>query len=473
MGAIQFGTDGWRAIIAEDFTFSNLDRVAQATADYWQANPVPGVHNDRAVVGYDRRFLSPEFAARVAEVLAGNGFTVTLTDRPTPTPSVSFEVKRQKAIGGVMLTASHNPAAFNGFKLKAWYGGSAEPAICKAVEGLLDRNPVRSTPLPQAVQSRLISVRDIRGAHYAALKKLVDFPLIAASGLKFAHEALHGVGAGCFDELLAGTTCRVTTLNAEHNPGFAGINPEPIARNYIRSIPFLQKHPHDLCLVTDGDADRVGGLMGNGAPLTTHQIICLLLRHYVKNRGMTGKVVKALTTTSMVDHMCAQLGLELIETGVGFKYIASEILKGGVLLGFEESGGIGFPGHIPERDGIAAGLVLLEMLAMERKPLKVLLRELEKDFGPHRYARIDTTFPLEKRSALISFCSEHPPARLLKSKLATVKAYDGVKFIAQDGSWLMLRGSGTEPILRIYAEAKTDEDAQALLRQGVRLTRRV
>jgi phosphomannomutase len=473
MGAIQFGTDGWRAIIAEDFTFSNLDRVAQATADYWQANPVPDVHNDRAVVGYDRRFLSPEFAARVAEVLAGNGFTVTLTDRPTPTPSVSFEVKRQKAIGGVMLTASHNPAAFNGFKLKAWYGGSAEPAICKAVEGLLDRNPVRSIPLPQAVRSRLISVRDIRGAHYAALKKLVDFPLIAASGLKFAHEALHGVGAGCFDELLAGTTCRVTTLNAEHNPGFAGINPEPIARNYIRSIPFLQKHPHDLCLVTDGDADRVGGLMGNGAPLTTHQIICLLLRHYVKNRGMTGKVVKALTTTSMVDHMCAQLGLELIETGVGFKYIASEILKGGVLLGFEESGGIGFPGHIPERDGIAAGLVLLEMLAMERKTLKVLLRELEKDFGPHRYARIDTTFPLEKRSALMSFCSEHPPARLLKSKLATVKAYDGVKFIAQDGSWLMLRGSGTEPILRIYAEAKTDEDAQALLRQGVRLTRRV
>ena len=473
MGAIQFGTDGWRAIIAEDFTFSNLDRVAQATADFWQANPVPGVHNDRAVVGYDRRFLSPEFAARVAEVLAGNGFTVTLTDRPTPTPSVSFEVKRQKAIGGVMLTASHNPAAFNGFKLKAWYGGSAEPAICKAVEGLLDRNPVRSIPLPQAVRSRLISVRDIRGAHYAALKKLVDFPLIAASGLKFAHEALHGVGAGCFDELLAGTTCRVTTLNAEHNPGFAGINPEPIARNYIRSIPFLQKHPHDLCLVTDGDADRVGGLMGNGAPLTTHQIICLLLRHYVKNRGMTGKVVKALTTTSMVDHMCAQLGLELIETGVGFKYIASEILKGGVLLGFEESGGIGFPGHIPERDGIAAGLVLLEMLAMERKPLKVLLRELEKDFGPHRYARIDTTFPLEKRAALMQFCSEHPPARLLKSKLATVKAYDGVKFIAQDGSWLMLRGSGTEPILRIYAEAKTDEDAQALLRQGVRLTLRV
>jgi phosphomannomutase len=473
MGAIKFGTDGWRAVIAEDFTFANLDRVAQATADYWRTHPVDGVNGDRAIVGYDRRFLSEQFAARVAEVLAGNGFIVTLTDRPTPTPSVSFEVKRQKAIGGVMLTASHNPAIFNGFKLKAWYGGSAEPAICQAVEGLLDRNPVRATPLAQAIKARSVSVKDIRGAHYAALKKLVDFPLIAASGLKFAHEALHGVGAGCFDELLAGTTCRVTTINAEHNPGFAGINPEPIARNYIRSIPFLKKHPHDLCLVTDGDADRVGGLMGDGAPLTTHQIICLLLRHYVKNRGMTGKVVKALTTTSMVDRMCAKLGLELVETGVGFKYIASEILKGGVLLGFEESGGIGFPGHIPERDGIAAGLVLLEMLAMERKPLKTLLRELEKDFGPHRYARIDTTFPLEKRAALMQFCSEHPPARLLKSKLATVKAYDGVKFIAQDGSWLMLRGSGTEPILRIYAEAKTDDDAQSLLQLGVRLTRKV
>jgi phosphomannomutase len=473
MGAIKFGTDGWRAVIAEDFTFANLDRVAQATADYWRSHPVDDVNGDRAIVGYDRRFLSEQFAARVAEVLAGNGFIVTLTDRPTPTPSVSFEVKRQKAIGGVMLTASHNPAIFNGFKLKAWYGGSAEPAICQAVEALLDRNPVRATPLAQAIKARSVSVKDIRGAHYAALKKLVDFPLIAASGLKFSHEALHGVGAGCFDELLAGTTCRVTTINAEHNPGFAGINPEPIARNYIRSIPFLKKHPHDLCLVTDGDADRVGGLMGDGAPLTTHQIICLLLRHYVKNRGMTGKVVKALTTTSMVDRMCAKLGLELVETGVGFKYIASEILKGGVLLGFEESGGIGFPGHIPERDGIAAGLVLLEMLAMERKPLKTLLRELEKDFGPHRYARIDTTFPLEKRAALMQFCSEHPPARLLKSKLATVKAYDGVKFIAQDGSWLMLRGSGTEPILRIYAEAKTDEDAQSLLQLGVRLTRKV
>lgn len=473
MGAIKFGTDGWRAIIAEDFTFENVDRVAQATADYWRSNPIAGADSGKVVVGYDRRFLSDQFARRVAEVLAGNDFGVTLTDRPTPTPSVSYEVKRQKAIGGVMLTASHNPPAFNGFKLKAWYGGSAEPAMCQAVEGLLDTTPVRAIPFEAAREARKIVLRDVRGTHFTAIKRLVDFPLIAASRLKFAHEALYGVGAGCFEELLAGTTCQVTTINAEHNPGFGGLNPEPIARNYIHSIPFLRKHPHDLCLVTDGDADRVGGLMGNGDPLTTHQIICLLLRHYVKNRKMRGRVVKALTTTSMVDRMCAEMGLELVETGVGFKYIASEIIKGGVLLGFEESGGIGFPGHIPERDGLAAGIVLLELLAMEKKPLRKLLADLERDYGPHRYARIDTRFPLEKRGALMEHCRTQPPSKLIKSKVVGIKAFDGVKFIAQDGSWLMLRGSGTEPILRIYAEAKSDADAQALLKLGVSITRRI
>ena len=473
MAAIKFGTDGWRAVIAEDFTFANVDRVAQATANYWRANPVPGTDGSKAVVGYDRRFLSEQFAQRVAEVFAGNGFRVTLTDRPTPTPSVSFEVKRQHAIGGVMLTASHNPPAFNGFKLKAWYGGSAEPAVCQAVEALLDRSPVQAIDFATAQKAKQIALRDVRGAHFAAIKKLVDFKLIAGSKLRFAHEALYGVGAGCFNELLAGTTCRVTTINAEHNPGFGGLNPEPIAKNYTHSIPFLKKHPQDVCLVTDGDADRVGGLMGNGDPLTTHQIICLLLRHYVKNRRLTGRIVKALTTSSLVDKMCKKLGLELVETGVGFKYIASEMLKGGVLLGFEESGGIGFPGHIPERDGIAAGLVLLEMLATEKRPLKKLLAELDQEFGPHRYARIDTPFPLEKRGALMEFCKANPPAKLLKSKLADLKSFDGVKFIAADGSWLMLRGSGTEPILRIYAEAMSDAEVQALLGLGIAMTKKV
>ena len=239
------------------------------------------------------------------------------------------------------------------------------------------------------------------------------------------------------------------------------------------SAAYLRRHPHDICLVTDGDADRVGGMDGRGNYLSTHQIICLLLQHLVVNRKGRGRVVKALTATSMVDKMCAVYGLKLTETGVGFKYVAAEMLKGGVLLGAEESGGIGFPGHIPERDGIAAGLMLLEMLATERVPVTKLVARLEKQFGPHRYGRIDTHFPLEKRPLLMEFLKNNPPAKFLRSPLADMKAHDGVKFVARDGSWLMLRGSGTEPILRIYAEAQTDADAARLLRLGVQLTRKV
>ena len=311
----------------------------------------------------------------------------------------------------------------------------------------------------------------------------MDFKLIAKSKLRFAHDALFGVGAGCFEQLLAGTTCKVTTLNGEHDAFFGGINPEPIEQNYARSQAFLKKHPHDICLVTDGDADRVGGMDGRGNYLTTHQIICLLLHHLVVNRQGRGsafakmasarpwRVVKALTTTSMVDKMCAAYGLPLVETGVGFKYICAEMLKGGVLLGAEESGGIGFPGHIPERDGIAAGLMLLELLATERKPVNQLLAGLEKQFGPHRYGRIDTHYPLEKRASLMEFLKNNPPEKLLRSPLADMKTFDGVKFVAADSSWLMLRGSGTEPVLRIYAEAKSDAGVQKLLKLGVGLTR--
>ncbi len=470
--SIKFGTDGWRAVIADGFTFANVEKVAQATADYWSANPVSGAEK-KAIVGYDRRFLSDKFAQRTAEVFAGNGFEVVLTPEPTPTPSVSFAVKQQRAIGGVMITASHNPPAFNGFKLKSHFGGSSESATCQAVEGFLDRNPVRAQDLASAVKNKRISIKDIRPAHYTALKRLVDFKLIAKSKLRFAHEALFGVGAGCFEQLLAGTTCKVTTLNGAHDPLFGGINPEPIEVNYKRSSAFLRKHPHDICLVTDGDADRVGGMDGRGNYLSTHQLICLLLHHFVVNRKGRGRVVKALTTTSMVDKMCAQYGLEMVETGVGFKYIAAEMIKGGVLLGAEESGGIGFPGHIPERDGIAAGLMLLELLATERISINKLVAQLVKEFGPHHYGRIDTHFPLEKRGALMEFLKANPPAKLLRSPLADVKSYDGVKFVAQDGSWLMLRGSGTEPILRIYAEAKSEADARKLLKHGVALTARV
>jgi phosphomannomutase len=470
MAQIKFGTDGWRAVIAEDFTFANVARVAQATADFWGANPVAGTSR-KIIVGYDRRFLSDRFAQIAAEVFAGNDFQVVLAPEPTPTPSVSFAVKAQRAIGGVMITASHNPPVFNGFKLKSDYGGSSDSETCQAVESFLGRNPIQSKPLADAIKDGQIKVTDVRPAHYAALKKLVDFKLIAKSKLRFAHDALFGVGAGCFEQLLAGTTCKVTTLNGNHDPLFGGINPEPIEQNYARSQAFLSKHPHDICLVTDGDADRVGGMDGRGNYLTTHQIICLLLHHLVVNRKGRGRIVKALTTTSMMDKMCAAYGLPLVETGVGFKYICAEMLKGGVLFGAEESGGIGFSGHIPERDGIAAGLMLLELLATERKPVNQMLAGLEKQFGPHCYGRIDTHYPLEKRATLMEFLKNNPPAKLLRSPVTDVKTFDGVKFVAADSSWLMLRGSGTEPILRIYAETKSDAGVQTLLKLGLSLTR--
>jgi phosphomannomutase len=472
---IKFGTDGWRAVIAEDFTFENVARVAQATADFWKAevqSPKSKVFGRelKVVVGFDRRFFSDRFAQITAAVFAGNNFQVVLTPEPTPTPSVSFAVKNLNAVGGVMITASHNPPIFNGFKLKSHYGGSSDSETCKAVESFLDKNPSQF----KTQNSKLkISIQDVRPAHYAALKKLVDFKLIAKSKLRFAHDALFGVGAGCFEQILKGTTCKVTTLNAKHDVLFGGINPEPIVQNYARSQKFLRAHPHDICLVTDGDADRVGGMDGRGNYLTTHQIICLLLHHFVANRKQTGRVVKALTTTSMVDKMCAFYNLPLVETGVGFKYICAEMLKGGVLLGTEESGGIGFPNHIPERDGIAAGLMLLELLATEKISVNKMLAKLEKQFGPHRYGRIDTHFPLEKRGALMEFLQKNPPDKLLRSPLAGMKTFDGVKFVAEDSSWLMLRGSGTEPILRIYAEAKSDSGAQKLLKLGMALTKRV
>lgn len=369
-----------------------------------------------------------------------------------------------------MITASHNPPKFNGFKIKAHFGGSADVSLCQKVEAWLDRSPVKVASLGE---DRKLKVKNLTKSYFRRLTQLVDFELIRKSKARFAHDALYGVGAGCFDRILAGTTCRVTTLRGDHNSEFGGINPEPIAANYRASSEYLKKHPHDLCLVTDGDADRVGGMDGRGNPITTHQIICLLLYHFVVNRRGRGRVVKTLTTTSMVDKMCRAYDLPLVETGVGFKYICAEMLKGDVLLGFEESGGIGFPEHVPERDGILAGLMLLEMLAVEKKPVPKLLARLEKEFGPYHYARIDSHFPLEKRSALMEFCVANPPGSLTGSPVAAVKTFDGVKYVAENGAWLMLRGSGTEPVLRIYAEANSDANAGKLLKLGLSLTRKV
>jgi phosphomannomutase len=473
MSQIKFGTDGWRAVIAEDFTFTNVARVAQATADFWKSqigNPKSEIfgREPKVIVGYDRRFLSDRFAQITAEVFVGNDFQVVLTPEPTPTPSVSFAVKNLRAAGGVMITASHNPPIFNGFKLKSHFGGSSDEATCEAVEKLLDATAPKQIANRK---SQIINFLDVRPAHFRAIKKLVDFKLIAKSKLRVAHDALFGVGAGVFETLLAGTSCKVTTLNGRYDVMFGGISPEPLPKNYALGGALLRKNPHDICLVTDGDADRIGAMDGRGCPLTNQQVIALLLHHLVRNRGGRGVVTKTFNTTAMVDKMCAAWNLPLTEVGIGFRFIAPELMKPGALFGAEESGSVGFANHIPDRDGIAAGLFLLEMLAIEKISVNKIYAKLEKEFGPHLYARFDAHFPLEKRAALMEFLKTNPPKKLFRSPLAKVDSRDGVKFVAEDSTWLMLRGSGTEPVLRIYAEAKSDADVQKLLKLGVKLTR--
>lgn len=468
---IKFGTDGWRAVIAQDFTFHNVARVTQATADHWKSeirNPESEIfgRTSKVVVGYDRRFFSDRFAEITANVFAGNGFQVILTPEPTPTPCVSFAVKNLGAVGGVMITASHNPPVFNGFKLKAYFGGSCGPEECQAVERMLDKSAPQFT---SSIGMSAIVKKDIRPAHFAAIKQLVDFKLIAKSKLRVAHDALFGVGAGVFDTLLAKTNCQTTTLNGRHDVLFGGICPEPLPKNYALGGAQLRRHPHDICLVTDGDADRLGAMDGRGTPMTNQQVIALLLHHLVSNRGGRGVVTKTFNTTAMVDKMCAAWTLPLTEVAIGFRFIAPELMKPGALFGAEESGSVGFSGHIPERDGLAAGLFLLEMLAMERISVNKIYARLEKEFGPHRYSRFDAHYPLEKRKPLMERLKSSPPSKLLRSKLAAVDARDGVKFVAEDSTWLMLRGSGTEPVLRIYAEAKSNTDLQKLLKLGISL----
>ncbi len=465
---ICFGTDGWRGVIAESFTFNNVARVTQATAGHWLN--ACRVHDRRlAMVSYDRRFLSERFAELVTEVLAGNGFEVWLTREPNPTPALSYAVAASGACGGIMITASHNPAGFNGFKVKDHLGAPADDETGRAIEGRLDSQPVRRLPLLEARRAGLIRLVDLRPAHYRAIRRLVDFPLIAGAGLRVAHDAMFGNGAGAFASLLGGTRCQVTGLRQERDPLFGGIRPEPIAENYAATRTWLRSHPQDLCLVTDGDADRLGALDGLGRPVTGNQLIALLALHLTRHRRERGRLVKTVNTTTWMDRIAAAAGLPLTETAIGFKHLATEMLKGDVLLAGEETGSIGLGHHLPERDGLAAGLVLLELLAESGRPLAGWLRSLAKEFGPLHYERIRLASPPERNADLIARCRRDPPARLLRSPVESVNSLDGVKFTARDGSWLMLRGSGTEPVLRLYAETAAPQLTRRLLAQGRRL----
>ena len=467
---IRFGTDGWRALMSREFTVENVLRLAQATASYWRKQASRKKIPLRAIVGFDTRHRSGEFAAAVAEVFAGNGITTLLTPAPTPTPALSYAIQDRALIGGVMITASHNPPEFNGYKLKADFAGSADNAITDAVERLLDRVPPRVMPLEQARGQGRVVVEDVRSRHREAAGRFVDLERIARAKLSVVVDSMHGCGGREFETILAprgGTT--LTTLRADADPLFGGVNPEPIARNISSLSDYLRGRRCDIALVTDGDADRIGAMGPGGEFISPHYCIAMLLLHSIRHRRQTGLVVKTLNTTTMVDRICDKHGLSFEEVPIGFKWIARLMRERDVLLGGEESGSIGFKGWIPERDGILAGLMLLEFLACEEKPVRQVLAEIDAEFGASCYARADVGFPLERRAPLLEWLRENPPRDLLGSPLAEVRDFDGVKLLARDGAWLMLRGSGTEPVLRIYAESHAPARVEELVALGRRL----
>jgi len=457
---IKFGTDGWRGVIADDFTFANVRRVAQATADYWNSQLLP----KKTIVGYDNRFHSETFAKLVCEVLAANGFETLCAPEAVPTPAISFAVRDNKLCGAVMITASHNPPEFNGYKIKADFAGSATPELCTAIEGKLDASPVRSVRFSDAVK-----IYDPRLAHVAFIKKMVDLKAIKRAKLRAVFDSMHGCGGRVLEELVGGTTIR-----AERDVLFDGVNPEPTAKNLGALMKAVKANRAHIGLATDGDADRLGVVDDRGRYVSIQLVFAVLLLHVLRNRQeRQGIVVKSGNCTVLIERICNAFGLKCVEVPVGFKWICQQMRENDVLMGGEESGGLGFHGHIPERDGMLANLMLLELLAVTGKKFSQLVDELQKEFGRSAYDRIDMHFPLEKRHLLLEHLAKNPPATLAGSPLREVKTYDGVKYIANDDSWLMFRTSGTEPITRIYSEAASAAKVKELLKLGNQIAMRV
>ena len=474
--SIQFGTDGWRAVISEDFTFANVRKVAQAIADKALAEATNQDTATQFVVGYDTRFLSDRYAWAVAEVLAANGIHVWLTKGDTPTPILSYAVVDKQAQGGVMITASHNPPRYNGIKLKAAFGGSASPADCQAVERCILANETAASDPKRlefevAVQQGLITRFDPFPAYRTHLNKLVNFDIIRKANLTVAVDAMYGAGRNYLRRLLEQADCRVTELRGEMNPGFNGIHPEPIAKHLAPLFAAMSSGRYQVGLATDGDADRIGAVDPNGRFIDPHCIMALLVEYLVHDRGLRGSIVKTVSTTQMLNRLAERYDLPIHETPVGFNQICDLMLSEDVLLGGEESGGISMLGHIPEGDGVLMGLLLVEMVAARGKSLSVLLEELmaAPDVGNFAYARNDQTVLPFKKAALVSRLMAELPKTLAGQPLRRASDLDGVKYILEDNSWLLIRPSGTEPVLRIYAESRSQAQVQSLLQQGADL----
>jgi phosphomannomutase len=460
---IRFGTDGWRAVIADQFTFANLERVAQAYADY--LNQQPGVQPaSLAVVGYDRRFLSEKFAERAAEVLAGNELRVALFTEAVPTPVVSWAVKANGAAGGVVITASHNPGEFNGFKIKAPWGGSASPEITAGVESLLDSTPPRRRSIAGANSSEMLEASV--GSYRAQLAAYVDLERLKAARMKTVVDSMHGSGGRWVESFLGGGELEVETVRAERDPLFGGVNPEPIDRNLGALKRRVKETNASLGLATDGDADRLGAVNELGLTMTMHEVVPLILLHLARVRGMTGGVVRTFSQSILTKRIAEAHNLKLYDTPIGFKYIADLMLKEDILIGAEESGGIGVLGHIPERDGILNCLLLLEAVISAGRPPSEMVRAMHREFGEFYFDRRDFHCEVTRGQDLVTRLAARPPAEVAGHPVSGVETMDGTKLILADESWLLLRQSGTEPVLRVYSEATSIAKVKELLAAG-------
>ncbi len=481
---IHFGTDGWRAVISDTFTFNNLRVVVQAIADAiaaetWSSGPNADHQTDRRkiIVGFDTRFLSDRYAIDVARVLAANGYTVHLSQSDAPSPAISFSVRNMRAIAGIMVTASHNAPRYNGIKLKSDYGGAALQEQCRRVEIYLNDNEERGRgpnlmDFNQARNLGMIERFNPLPAYFEHLRTLIDFDAIAENPGRVVVDSMYGSGRGVIKSILQGTGCEVHEIRGEMNPGFGGVHPEPINRYLNALAGAISTGLGDLGLAVDGDADRIGAMDERGNFVDPHKIMALALRHLVEKRGETGAVVRTVSTTRMVDRLAKRYGLAVHETPVGFNHIANYMMNEDVLIGGEESGGIAFKGHIPEGDGVLMGLLLVEIVATSGASLFDLVNDLLEEVGPAEYARKDLRLsrPVQK-SPMTRRLVENAPANIGGERITEVCDVDGAKFILADDSWLLIRPSGTEPVLRVYAEGRSTEMVDALLGYGEQVAR--
>jgi len=464
MSRITFGTSGWRGIFCEDFTFENVKIVTQAIADHLRA---AGKDDKGLVIGYDSRFMGDRFAREAARVLAGSGIRSFICDRDTPTPVIAFEILRRKTAGGINFTASHNPYQYNGLKFSPEWGGPALPETTGDIEeranAMLGELCYREMGLDQAVRSGLVEEIDPRETYFEALQQLIDVEAIAAAGMTIAVNPLYGAGRGYLDELLRRAGVTVVAVNDHRDPYFGGLPPEPSKNHIADFIQMVRQDPAvGLGLATDGDADRYGILDGDGTYIEPNYILALLADYLIRKKGLRGDLARSVATSHFLDAVAEYHGVGLRETPVGFKYIGEFIRDGQILIGGEESAGLSVRGHVPDKDGILACLLVAEMVAVEGKPLTTLLADLYRRVGEFHARRENIQLSPELEERFAEKVAGRP-GELAGRKVEKVVTIDGVKWLFADGSWVLFRKSGTEPVVRVYAEAPTESGLDRLL----------